>query len=165
MNCVNAGPTANQCTRSGFKTCYKEHHNLLHFEAKHVSSNTVTSPPEQKSPDNASSLSCYQSPNPESFVLLPTAVVNFACNNTHGMARVLLDSCSKLTLISDAFIRKFRLPTYSSVEEGVAGVGGVINSSFRSSLRLSSQFEQFEICIDGKVVPQSSISYKFLIYR
>ena len=101
---------------------------MLHFEFKNAkenvpnsssnSSGSLSSPAKSKSVVNQNSevkkiedtsVSCLVSKD-EKIVVLPSAVVSFECEYRFRKYRVLLVSCSQVTLFSDKFVRKFGLP-------------------------------------------------------
>lgn len=119
----------------------------------------VVDKPKETVPSIKPSLSCLNSV--EKFVLLPTAVVKFVCGDVSGTCRILLDSCSQPNLISDTFVRKFKLPigsvNYSNSIKGVLSTPIQVSSSV--SLKLVSNIRLYQIDVVADIVPASSMSY------
>ena len=93
--------------------------------------------------------------------MLPTAIVNFKCGEKQGQCRVMLDSCSQPTLISDSFVNRFKLPINRGCSScPVKGIGGnIIKTDSSVDLTLLSRFESFELELQPNIVPASSLSY------
>ncbi len=105
--------------------CNGKHNSMLHFESKNsqsAKSSNTESELAKKLNENTVSLSCARNSS-EKFVVLPSVVARFLCNGVNGKVRLLLDSCSQPTLISDKFIRKFRLAAIPSEPYFLKGVG------------------------------------------
>ncbi|KAK7585901.1 hypothetical protein V9T40_000080 [Parthenolecanium corni] len=98
---------------------------------------------------------------PYEFVVLRSAIIQFSCNGVFGKARVLLDNCSQHTLVSDLFVRKFKLAVQRSQPSSTSGVGkNSINSTSFVSFIVSSRVGDFKLSMDADIVPASSIAYK-----
>lgn len=76
-------------------------------------------------------------------------------------ARILLDSCSQVTLISENFVRKFKLPIFKYDSNLI--VRGISDSviQLRTSyfITLVSRAESFSLSVVAEVAPQTSVNY------
>lgn len=70
-------------------------------------------------------------------ILLPSAIVRFQCVEIRGSARILLDSCSQPTMVSDGFVQKFKILT----QECNTRIKGVADTPIGSS-----RFLKLSIC-------------------
>lgn len=106
-------------------------------------------------------IECKKFNKPRKTILLPTTTVRFHCGKISGTARILLDSCSQPTLISDKFVRGYRLPTSQSINSSsVTGVGGNVSSNRTCLLQLMSSYKPlFSISIEDDVVPSTAMNY------
>lgn len=165
--CFSVEHNANECINPKFKCrCGKPHNYMLHFEFKeqdnekseHKSSKDDNDSDSSKK-QTKTSFAC-QSIGVKKLVVLPSAVARFWCGKVCGKVRILFDSCSQATMVSDAFVRKFRLPV-SRAEQGttLAGVGGGVISNRTLKLFIGSRHDTFEIEIETDVVPASSLQY------
>jgi len=92
-------------------------------------------------------------------VLLPSAIVRFQCGEKSGFARVLLDSCSQPSLVSDVFVRKFKIPCHES-KARIKGVSvNSVGCSSAVKLSLYSRKRAFVMDIEADIVPAHCLSY------
>lgn len=171
VNCFSRLHTTSACpSPKRCRNCAKAHHTLLHLpgvpkpnpvssasttEAKAITSAAPTSNTETKFSSNVSVSSNKK------FIMLPSALVRFECEKVSGLVRILIDDCSQPTLISDAFVRKFRLPI-SKIDNNnpVHGVGfDNLNVSHSCKLLLTSRINSFGIDIEAEVIPAAAIRY------
>ena len=160
-NCFLKGHTAFKCDKTArCKICSKKHHTLLHLDNPKDEENK-NSPHDAHNTNNIVNCCASLSRTPRTLIL-PTAVVEFECNEKHGLARILLDICSQPTLISAGFVKKFQLATRDLNEISIIkGVGSTEISSTRSCrLMLKSRFSDFTVGIEADVVPASALSYR-----
>ncbi|KAK7603948.1 hypothetical protein V9T40_004221 [Parthenolecanium corni] len=166
--CFDSRHGISDCKSKFVCNCGSHHSSLLHFEFK--KSYADESAPSEKSSSSAQnsselrsvekqSYSCLRN-LPNEFVVLPSAIICFSCNGVVGKACVLLDSCSQSTLVSDLFVRKFKLAVQRSQPSSIGGVGkNPINSSSFVSFIVSSRVGDFKLSMDADIVPASSIAY------
>ncbi len=166
--CFDSRHGISDCKSKFVCNCDSRHSSLLHFEFK--KSYADKSAPSEKSSSSAQnslesrsvekqSYSCSCN-SPNEFIVLPSAIICFSCNGVIGKARVLLDSCSQPTLVSDLFVRKFKLAGQRSQPSSIGGVGkNSINSSSFVSFIVSSRVGDFKLSMDADIVPASSIAY------
>lgn len=139
--------------------CGKPHHSLLHFEFKERDPSST----EEKSTEEKITKSCSTVLSASNTViLLPSAVVRFNCNSVYGNMRVLLDSCSQPTVISDRVVARYGLTkekmNRGSIIEGATP--GMVSTDELVRLCLVSRTKQFSIEVEAEVVPKSSMSYR-----
>lgn len=92
--------------------------------------------------------------------MLPFAVVKFICGNISGTMRILFDTCSQVTVISDSFVRKWHLMTSSQPYQSFEGIGGASTKVNRVyNIDLISRLKQFSINVDALVLPANTIPY------
>ena len=160
---------ANACPNTKYSCkCGGRHNYLLHYEfknPKYDNSKSDKTTSDGKSNDTKSEILESKSTNvcaPErKLVLLPTVVTRFQSGDRYGNnCRVMLDSCSQPTLISDTFVRRFNLPIVSSKDPGPIKVGG-INCNVRHSVFITifSRSEPFKLTFEADVVPASALAY------
>ncbi|KAK7582689.1 hypothetical protein V9T40_014134 [Parthenolecanium corni] len=136
--CFESRHGISDCKSKFVCNCGSRHSSLLHFEFKksyadksvpsEKSSSSAQNSSESRSVKKQSYLCLRNSPN--KFVILPSAIIRFSCNGVVGKARVLLDSCSQPTLVSNLFVRKFKFAVQRSQPSSISGVGkNSINSS------------------------------------
>jgi hypothetical protein len=95
-------------------------------------------------------------------ILLPTAIVNFNCHGIVGKARIMLDSCSQATLISDEFVKKFKLPIRkASLVSTIHGVGcASTKSSVVVDIKILSRDNKFELAIEADMISAEALNYQ-----
>jgi hypothetical protein len=139
--CLGSGHNSSSCDRKKFKCskCTGNHNYLLHFDSEPMLLSKAENSVENE--NEKVSYSCTSGSNSsfnkaDKVVLLPTAIVRFRCGDKTGKARILLDSCSQASLISDSFAQKNSLPIISSnVVSKIKGIGG---STLRSLVHWST---------------------------
>ena len=179
--CFSKDHSALKCN-SRFKCkCGKPHHYLLHFEFKSPSSSSSSngskedssrnndssgsngnSKKENEGPNTKSSMSCHRE-NQDKIILLPTAIVRLECGNVNVTIRVLLDSGSQATLVSDTLIKKFKIPEIESDSlSRFRGISpGIVSTSRFAKLTLCSrETKNSSIDIEAEIVPKSSMAYE-----
>lgn len=93
-------------------------------------------------------------------MISPSTVVHFQSNAIRGFLRLLLDTCSQVTLDSDSFIRRFRINTQQSPNPISVAVGGMKVAAMKQcNLALQSKFKEFILDIVVEVIPGSGLSY------
>ncbi|CAG7670918.1 unnamed protein product [Allacma fusca] len=178
--CLSYGHLSPNCKSQKFRCqCGDPHNYLLHFgsnlsaqngpksKEKSVDAKVIVQPVVPKSSEATASekesLSCVVATekNVEKTVLLPSAIVRFVCGNVVGTLRVLLDSCSQATFISDAAVKKFNLPTKrSSIVSSIRGVGASCTKTSSSvDLIVSSKKDRFRLEVQADIVPASAMKY------
>lgn len=173
FNCFGTSHSSISCKKDKVcKHCLKKHHSLLHRETSSAKPNsqselTKVGPTEQQkaalatsTSSTGSSMSCQASPSRKT-LWLPSAVVKFRAGNIKGLARILLDSCSQPTLVSNSFVKSFRLHTYRApYATKIKGVGDVIVESDQlCALTLISRTSSFSLDIEADVVPAKTLSH------
>lgn len=85
-------------------------------------------------------------------ILLPTAVVKVRIRNKKILARVLIDVCSQVNLVTSSFAKKHSLDKqiFQTTITGVAP--GNYNSPATAKLHLISRFNKFTLNLDAEVV-------------
>ncbi|XP_065204092.1 uncharacterized protein LOC135834183 [Planococcus citri] len=163
--CLHSGHNWQSCTHTNFKCkCGDPHNYLLHFGNKKPDpkpdENATSGDTSKETPIQKTSLSVAVE-NIEKTVLLPSAVVKIICGDIVGKMRVLLDSCSQATLISDAAIKKFNLPTRKSAyTSSITGVGpSSTTTSSIVDLIVASKKDTFRLVVQADIVPASAMKY------
>lgn len=180
--CLAPNHSCNSCPNRSEKvkcSCGQPHNYLLHFDPvdqekrkeekesySSSSSSAKSNVTDWKSPSDKKvvetsklAFSCASSRSKDEVVLLPSALVRFECGSISGVARVLLDSCSQATLISDVFVRKFKLPTYES-NTRIKGISASsVGSSSAVNLSILSRNKVFITELEADVVPAACLSY------
>lgn len=175
-NCFSKSHQVRNCdSRGSCKVCNQRHHTLLHFPKKSPTKTEQTKTPATATPVTVPETPKEKEVNPppttnvthatvmSKTVLLPTAVVKVIINSEMvTTARVLLDSCSQVNLVSEDFVKKFKLPlqlkstghtSFTSATEGVTQV------SHSCSMKLMSRVNGFSIAVVADVVPTSTLKY------
>lgn len=171
-NCFNRNHHTRECeVRKCCKICGYKHHTLLHIEknstkstSSSVDSNAKQVVNDTNNVNNVTELSNEKKgftvarPNGDA-AMLPSAVVKFVSKFKRGNARALLDACSQVTLIGDAFVKINKIPVYSAEENPIAvgGLKATVNKFVELELR--SRFNDFKIIIHADIVPQKALSY------
>lgn len=104
--------------------------------------------------------SCAEQPSPiKTQIMLSTALVKVRdANNKFQNARVLLDSGSQPSFISEALCQKLNLRK-EKVRSPVSGIGQtIINTQFSTTVTLASRFGEFQYNLDCLVLPRLTIS-------
>lgn len=163
LNCFGSGHNAADCIIRPCKKCSKKHNTLLHFEKPDEKSiQARRAKPEftefETSEPSTASKTCSKITKANTFVILPTAVVYFTTGKTTGRLRLLFDSASQTTAISDVFVHKRKITTEKS-NVNMMGIGGMVKSSSCCSLTLFSRHSTFAINITADVLPAHCISY------
>lgn len=171
--CFSAKHRCAECPSSSYSKfkcrCGKTHNYLLHFvvskpqlENKLPSQNDVPStdskPTSSTQEEVKKSYSCTLIEEKQ-VVLLSSAIGKFKCGTIFGKARILLDSFSQATMISDSFTKKFKLPTYRS-NSLIRGVGSfIVNIIAAIKLSIMSRFDDFLLNVEADVIPASCVTY------
>ncbi len=87
------------------------------------------------------------------FMILPSAVVRVVVGLHWVRARILLDSCSQPTLISESFVRKHNLSVTNAYSQ-VHGLGNSVQSSHFTNLTLVSRYGMEKLTITADVIPE-----------
>jgi len=83
-----------------------------------------------------------------------------ASNGQLKFARVLLDPASEVTLISEKFVKKLRIPSLKSDRVAIVGVTpGSMPITRSCDLKMESRLSNFTLPITGDIVSSSSLSY------
>ncbi len=173
-NCFNSGHSQYQCkSRKACKICFRKHHTLLHLENTRPKTETPTkenpknsnseenAPKDQTKKSSSGTALKISSPFDRETVVLPSAVATFQSGLSRGTIRLLLDNCSQVTLISDAFVRKHRLATFKSENPKALAVGGVkFQVTRQCSLEIRSKVNKFTLQLTAEVVPTNALSYE-----
>lgn len=169
INCFGKNHQTNQCRSRTCKNCNQKHHTMLHMEKPESPSNppfTTPAQADERSTNQSDSAvvakKTFATTVDNEVIMLPTAVVRFRCGTIYGKARVLFDPASEATMISDALIRRYHLPTNQSpVISSFSGVGtGPATSTHFCSVTLLSRINQFQLPIVCDVVPPVAIKYE-----
>lgn len=98
FNCLRKGHLTSNCNSGPCKSCQGRHHTLLHYN-------------NNESPSNNSNLSSYLGVNRwNTEILLSTALVLVECHDqTYLQTKVLLDSGSQASFITDRLFRKLQI--------------------------------------------------------
>ena len=178
LNCFGSRHSAKECKRQGCKTCKQPHHTLLHFGEKtstgsrggrkslpnpptsnseagssqNTDSGASSTPKQEQTPTSVSSNCIHSyaaSVSSRPTVVLPSAIVHIRCDDRVSTARILIDCCSQVTLISEDFVRKCRLPTAQSKDsQRISSVNpGFLQPQTCCILALISRFKKFELPI------------------
>lgn len=166
INCLRSqNHQAKNCTAGLCRTCGKAHNTLLHFESSKVEGSKGNAQSSSSSP-KPSMASSSDTPSPvvtqctqisrASRVFLSTAIVDVFDykGETHG-CRVLLDSGSQLSFITENFVSKLQLDcqqlhmSISGVAEGTFESKRMVNVSFRS--RVNAYIGSIECIVLPKI--------------
>ncbi len=164
-NCFYRGHLSKDCNnKKSCKTCQKKHHTLLHQTNSSMPTNPTSFANEKSEAVNKTSgtvdLNVSKSKKRKT-ILLPTATVEFQCRHTKGLARILLDSCTQATLVSQTFIRRWKIPTSRSPEVmSLNSVGGPRLIDSTCSILLKSRITKFTLDIEADIVPATSLTYR-----
>ena len=142
-NCLNPNHTTAKCRSTKCKRCGNLHHTSLHKD------NASSKP---LNPDASTFTGLAAQPPTTTF--LPTACVYASHNQRKIPARIVIDSASQSTLITDNLARQLKLkPTEISVN--IEGVGGSCTTAprFAVELTLKSRHSDYRIDISAKVLP------------
>lgn len=187
-NCFSKSHQVKNCdSRSSCRICNQRHHTMLHFPKR-----SSTSPPKSAQPVSSSTAApvtaiapsvgqevvpvtpspaasgppttnLTQSAEQSKTVILPTAVVRVRLpSGVYVTARVLLDSCSQVNLMSESFIRKFKVPVQNKVLGHTSFTGatdGIVQVSQVCAVQLLSRVNRFSIDILADVVPANTLKY------
>jgi len=160
---------SNECESKFACKCGGRHNYLLHFEFKPKNGEDKPKVVDTTSSDKskqtgaqelASSNSCSAMQN-DKFIILPTITTRCRAGDHVTKCRVMLDSCSQPTLVSDYLVNQLKLPM-KKLQRSLAlkGVGeAVVNSTYTASLTLVSKYEPFELTFEAAVVPATALSY------
>lgn len=159
-NCFRQYHSAINCNSSKCRKCGKAHHTLLHREVAQSTLETKTREGAQSTsdtkPKDESTLATRTSltvvANKTCIVLLPSAVVNVQVGSKIIKARVLLDSCSQVNLVSESFVKKHKIVSRSTLSTIACITPGDLNACAAVSLSLKSRFGNFKLDIDADVV-------------
>lgn len=177
--CLQSGHSCSNCPNSSSKfacSCNEPHNYLLHFRAAKV--DAVTKPNKEENWDDSvkpannqttentsadvskKSFSCSTVEEKREIVLLPSALVRFRCGEKSGLARILLDSGSQVTMIADTFVKKHRLLSFqtNSLIKGIGNSPIETSEAVKLSLH-SKKANKFALNIEADVVPKSSLNY------
>lgn len=167
-NCLGTKHPSNRCrVKARCTSCNSRHHNLVHLD--NVNSSTKSTSLNVVDPNQSSTsvVSNHMKNDSRSSVLLPTAVVNVfdASGKTHPV-RVLLDSGSQVSFVTDSLVKRLglrrthaRLPIsgISSVEAGVTQ--GVVELQLKS--RITAHTMNVEAYILNQITSQTpSLSFE-----
>jgi hypothetical protein len=152
MNCLKPGHFIKQCkSLHHCKLCQKPHHTLLHIENPPTSTTpspglTTTPNPNPKTPHVSANVIASLAPNS----LLMTCRIMVEVN-----ARVLLDSASSASFVSERLVKSLCLPRLHQTTT-ICGVAGLTRNSLQSltNLSISSPRTNFKFNITAIVVPR-----------
>ncbi len=163
VNCLRKGHMANVCPSSACRKCGKRHNTLLHREIGTTTKSNERQDEKTSKSEGGSSpkaddkkVALPVSARSRQIVLLPSAVVKAKLPSRTVLTRVLLDTCSQATLVTEAYVRRHRLRTYHVGTE-VSGVSGTECTNTCVSLCLLSRHNGFSIQIEADVI--SKIPY------
>ncbi|XP_055856101.1 uncharacterized protein LOC129919272 [Episyrphus balteatus] len=164
-NCLGTKHSSNRCrVKARCKLCKSRHHSLVHLDNINPAASASVVDPTQNS---ASVVSNHMKNDSRSSVILPTAVVKVFDNSgkTH-LVRVLLDSGSQVSFVTDSLVKRLglrrshaRLPIsgISSVEAGVTQ--GAVELQLKS--RITPHTMQVEAYILNQITSQTpSLSFE-----
>ncbi|XP_073841414.1 uncharacterized protein [Musca autumnalis] len=175
LNCFSKTHHVRNCaSKNNCFECQKRHNTMLHDSSEHSRHSNLSSNPNNNSALSTSSVpftpnsvqstnsgngviqSCFTTSSRG--VLLGTALVNVIHLGVSYQARVLLDSGSQGTFVSEKFFNKLKLP-YQRTNMQISGLNNTTAASVRKlcSILLCSRFEKtVQVSVQAFVVPQLS---------
>ncbi len=151
VNCLKPNHKATECRNLGCKKCNKRHNTTMHREE-------VKPTPQQKEADQSTKteeaavvIAAAKHSQP---TYLPTAIANVVLGWRKVAVRILLDSCAQTSLVTEAFVKRHRIPTYRHSTTITGATPGDFVSSHAVTLRLASRTEKFELEIQAIVHPK-----------
>ena len=150
--CLLEGHTSRSCKKQPCFKC-KRYHNILLHQANEMASSTQQTQRKAQEPSNVANPStsltalCNQ-------VLLSTATIMVACKNTLVKARVLLDSGSQVSFITNAFCDRIGLKRYKAT----LPIYGINNSKsiseHKCDVKIFSRVNAFKSALTCYVLPE-----------
>lgn len=159
INCLRKGHFLPNCkSLSTCRKCKRRHNTLLHFETKHTNtqrdSNSISK--EQSSGETSEVLSVANCTALEdNQILLSTAIIQIkdSQNKPHSV-RVLLDSASQSSFITESLLRKLN-QRGTPINQAVGGIGGAsLNIKRKINIHFNSIVNNFEASVQCLVIPK-----------
>lgn len=159
VNCFRSNHKTSLCKAKRCKKCDRLHNTLLHREEPVAPSLPKGSEQSNETASTSTKTSSLTTTASKSVItLLPSAVVYVEINSRRIKARLLLDACSEVSLISESFVRSCRIPTQKSFMSVTGINASEMPSNHLASLTIKSRFNDFRLTINANVIPQ--IPYK-----
>ncbi|KAK7603897.1 hypothetical protein V9T40_004170 [Parthenolecanium corni] len=147
-NCLKPNHTAATCRYQNCRKCDQRHNTTLHNENAAEPAKAEIKTAAVVSAKNTSTV-------------LPSAIAYVLQGWRKIPARVLLDNCAELTLVSEDFIKRNRVPTYRTNSIISGATPGDYSSNHCATLKLQATDSSFQLKIEANVHPTLSYHVNF----
>ena len=158
-NCLKPNHIARDCAASCCKKCSQKHNTTLHPETASIPETPSSATSETKASTATVAVSSQKSGRdlpPDSTVFLPTAT-GFVIRGWREIpVRILIDNCAMMTLVSEDFIRRHKIPTFRK-KSFISGSTPVdYTSDHAATLTIQSAINDFQMVVTATLHPMLS---------